>query len=219
MKKLLLLLFMIGMGIHLLAQDEITFRNGDILVVKVMEVGTKDIVYKKAANPDGPSYSVEKEKVFMIKYKNGTKDVFGAEAAPAGVTGQTANKSADDTVVNSLAKAVSTPATLYLYRPGKMVGSINEIIVGTFVPDEVIVNLRNNCWFRTEYPWIGQREFVHGIFSVGKEKLAMNLDPGKTYFIRCTIAKGFGMASRIEQVDEATAEKEMKGLKEQKAKK
>ena len=104
MRKLLLLLFLITGFISAFSQDEITFRDGETLKVKVLEIGSSDITYKKADNLTGPSYSVSKDKVFMIKYENGTKDVFGTDQAAA--------SSAAAGVASS-----GTPATIYFYRP------------------------------------------------------------------------------------------------------
>ncbi|MBI2279397.1 MAG: DUF308 domain-containing protein [Bacteroidetes bacterium] len=59
--------------------DEIVLRNGDILSVKVEEVGVNEIKYKKCTNLSGPTYSVLKDNVFLIKYANGDKDVFKLE--------------------------------------------------------------------------------------------------------------------------------------------
>lgn len=56
--------------------DLVTMRNGDEIEVKIMEVNPYDIKYKKCNNLEGPSYTVNKSDVFMIKYSNGTKDVF-----------------------------------------------------------------------------------------------------------------------------------------------
>lgn len=58
------------------AQDKMILRNGNELTVKVIEVDTDIIKYKKYDNLNGPIYSIDKSKVFMITYKNGTKDVF-----------------------------------------------------------------------------------------------------------------------------------------------
>lgn len=60
----------------LFAQDIITLRSGDDIESKVIEVGENEIKYKKQNNLDGPTYSIKKSKVFMIKYENGEKDVF-----------------------------------------------------------------------------------------------------------------------------------------------
>lgn len=59
--------------------DEIVLRNGDIISVKVEEVGVNEIKYKKCTNLSGPTYSVLKDNVFLIKYANGDKDVFKLE--------------------------------------------------------------------------------------------------------------------------------------------
>jgi hypothetical protein len=59
-----------------LSQDIILLRTGEEISSKVLEVGTDEIKYKKWENVDGPSYAIKKGDVFMIKYKNGSKDVF-----------------------------------------------------------------------------------------------------------------------------------------------
>lgn len=58
------------------AQDILTKRNGDEIEVKVLKISDSEVEYKKWSNPNGPSYTVSKSDVFMIKYKNGEKDVF-----------------------------------------------------------------------------------------------------------------------------------------------
>lgn len=77
-KPMSVLLMTIGLLIcqAVSAQDVITLKTGEDLNVKVMKVGSAEVEYKKADNPDGPSYTVLKNEVFMIKYQNGTKDVF-----------------------------------------------------------------------------------------------------------------------------------------------
>ena len=56
--------------------DNLILKNGDELIVKVLEIGTATIKYKKCNNLEGPIYTIDKSTVFMIKYANGTKDVF-----------------------------------------------------------------------------------------------------------------------------------------------
>lgn len=56
------------------AQDIIVFKKGEELKTKVLEVGTKEIKYKKFDNLDGPIFIVKRSEVIMIKYANGTKD-------------------------------------------------------------------------------------------------------------------------------------------------
>lgn len=75
MKSYLILLFFI-IFTSAFCQDLIIKKNGDIISSKVIEVLLAEIKYKKADNPQGPIYSILKSDVFLIKYQNGSKDVF-----------------------------------------------------------------------------------------------------------------------------------------------
>lgn len=63
------------------AQDVLTKKNGDEIEVKVIEISTNEIEYKKWSNQDGPSYTLLKNEVFMIKYNNGEKEVFNENSS------------------------------------------------------------------------------------------------------------------------------------------
>ena len=74
-----IILFVIGSMVLPLAgsaQDTIVKKNGDEIQAKVLEIGDSLIKYKEFKNVDGPTFTVNKSDVFMIKYLNGTKDVF-----------------------------------------------------------------------------------------------------------------------------------------------
>lgn len=75
-----LILFCIAVTFQTKAQDMITLKSGEDIEARVEEVGTEVIKYKKFDNQEGPTYSVEKSKVFMIRYANGTKEVFKESA-------------------------------------------------------------------------------------------------------------------------------------------
>jgi len=64
------------------AQDVITKKNGDEIQALVQEIGDLEVKYKKFDNPNGPNYTLKKEEIFMIKYANGSRDVFGAISEP-----------------------------------------------------------------------------------------------------------------------------------------
>jgi hypothetical protein len=53
------------------AQDYIHKKNREILIVKLVEIGTDEIKFKDFDNPDGPLFSIEKEKVSKIELENG----------------------------------------------------------------------------------------------------------------------------------------------------
>lgn len=61
--------------------DNMLMRSGEEISVKVIEIGTTEIKYKKCDNLEGPTISVLKKNVFMITYPNGSKDVFKEEVA------------------------------------------------------------------------------------------------------------------------------------------
>lgn len=190
-------------GSIVIGQDVIVKKNGDEIKAKVEEVLAAEIKYRKFENLTGPVYSMPKSEIFMIKYENGSKDVFGDET-PVSAIPTVPEPSSGQT------------ATIYFYRPSKFVGSSPEIIVGTVIPDEVIVKVKNGQWFKVDYTQLGQRELVTGVYSINEKTLIINFEPGKTYYIRCSIMSGMGVQSEIEQVDEVTAKNEMTDLKEQK---
>jgi predicted nucleic-acid-binding Zn-ribbon protein len=73
------------------AQDIIIKKNGEEIQVKVEEVQTDKIRYKKHNNPTGPLYSINLSEVVKIKYENGSEDVF--TKTPSNLTSTTSNTS------------------------------------------------------------------------------------------------------------------------------
>jgi hypothetical protein len=69
--------------------DLITLLNGEEIQAKIVEIGTKDIRYKKCDNLDGPDYILSKAEVFMVKYPNGTKDIITPANAKSNVERKT----------------------------------------------------------------------------------------------------------------------------------
>jgi hypothetical protein len=66
------------------SQDIITTKAGEDILAKISEVGHTEIKYRKFDNPDGPMFTLLRSDVLMIRYENGTKDVFNDE--PKAVT-------------------------------------------------------------------------------------------------------------------------------------
>jgi hypothetical protein len=61
------------------SQDVITKKTSEDIQAKVLEVTTTEIKYKKFDNINGPTYTLLKSDVLMIRYENGTKDIFNEE--------------------------------------------------------------------------------------------------------------------------------------------
>jgi hypothetical protein len=74
---LLFILFTCSLNI-IKAQDTLSMRYGENILVKVIEVGTTEVKYKKLDNLNGPTFSILKSDLLMIKYENGTKDDFSS---------------------------------------------------------------------------------------------------------------------------------------------
>ena len=89
MKKLIIAIISILIFNNVYTQDIIIKRNGEEIKSKVIEVGTTEIKYKKNDNINGPIFSIFKSDVFMIKYENGTKDVFNEEKSVNNSSNQT----------------------------------------------------------------------------------------------------------------------------------
>ncbi|MFZ5941845.1 MAG: hypothetical protein ACOYXB_14845 [Bacteroidota bacterium] len=121
--SLLPLALLFAMLIPAAAQDVIILRNGDEIQSLVSEVGIDVIKYHRFDNPSGPVYSIEKNRVFMIKYANGTRDVFGETETPVVAT---------PSITPSLAPADNGPHYL-IYQGGiKMDGrALNDTEVRT----------------------------------------------------------------------------------------
>jgi hypothetical protein len=75
MKKHFLFILLI-LPLFSISQDFIFKINGDEIKAKIVEIGKDEIKYKKFENLQGPTYVIEKSLIFLIKYENGSKDVF-----------------------------------------------------------------------------------------------------------------------------------------------
>ena len=80
MKKLLYaLLFLMMPAVSALAQDIITKRDGTDVLAKVLEITGSQVRYKNWNNLEGPDYVIDKSKVALIRYENGSNEVFQQE--------------------------------------------------------------------------------------------------------------------------------------------
>lgn len=70
------------------AQDRLFFLNGDETDVKITEITSSEVKYKRMNNLEGPTFSTLKSELFMIKYANGDKEMITAENAEPAATPQ-----------------------------------------------------------------------------------------------------------------------------------
>jgi hypothetical protein len=78
MKYILLFILFICSSNIIKAQDTLSMRSGENILVKVIEVGTSEVKYKKQDNLNGPIFSILKSDLLIVKYENGTKEDFSS---------------------------------------------------------------------------------------------------------------------------------------------
>ena len=78
MKYILLFILFICSSNIIKAQDTLSMRSGENTLVKVIEVGTTEVKYKKLDNLSGPIFSILKSDLLIVKYENGTKEDFSS---------------------------------------------------------------------------------------------------------------------------------------------
>ncbi|MFL5764998.1 MAG: hypothetical protein ACJ77K_13725 [Bacteroidia bacterium] len=60
--------------------DIITMRNGSSVSARVIEVSPGEVKYKRCDNMEGPTYTINKNQMASIAYRNGVKEVFEQKA-------------------------------------------------------------------------------------------------------------------------------------------
>lgn len=63
------------------AQDVIVFANGESVAAIVTEIGGNEVKYKKASNPNGPTYTIERKDISHINFQNGETEYFTKKEA------------------------------------------------------------------------------------------------------------------------------------------
>jgi hypothetical protein len=176
MKKFILILISVFLFTAVNAQDVIFKKNGDEINAKVEEVGVNEVKYKKFDNQDGPMYTLLKSEIFMIKFANGTKEVFNAESK--------SNVPVKTEVVAE--PAVLDQATVIIYRKNSPSGF--AVVYDVYADSKYITKIQNNTYFSTKVnpglvTFSAQTE-------PPKVTASMNLEPGKTYYLRCAVNSG-----------------------------
>lgn len=59
--------------------DHITLKTGEEIEAKILEINETHVKYKKCSNLEGPTYIKRKSDILLIKYPDGTKDIFANE--------------------------------------------------------------------------------------------------------------------------------------------
>ena len=83
MKKLLIVcILLLPIAGTLKAQDIIVTKEGKDIQAKVLEITETEIKYLDFENQDGPTYTLNKANVVLIRYQNGKNEVFSDDSKP-----------------------------------------------------------------------------------------------------------------------------------------
>ena len=64
------------------AQDVLVLHDGDEIEAEIITVSSKNVEYKNYDNQSGPTFKLEKRKIYLIKYENGEKEFFNQKNQP-----------------------------------------------------------------------------------------------------------------------------------------
>lgn len=115
MKKVLITTLLVLSWLATFAQDVIVKNDKTEIKAKIEEVTETTIKYKKFEMLDGPIYNINKRDVFMVIYKNGTKEYIESTAnAPQPATAQQSPYNSTPSAQNRAATAGNQPANAVL---------------------------------------------------------------------------------------------------------
>ena len=164
MRVFLILIAIIGFGISVKAQDIITLKNGTDIQALVQEVGEVDVKYKKFENPNGPNYTLKKTEILIIRYANGSKDIFSEEEKPIEKKEVSQSKpNPTDTKKTSISQSNNENMQI-VYLPANT-QSRKDVIVLKYV----FVGLQTEI-MNTDYKYIYYKKYKRGVEQVAKIK-------------------------------------------------
>ena len=118
--KILLVILLLTYCSIAQAQDLIILKTGEEVKAKVIEVLEKEVKYKKEDFIEGPIYAYPKTQIFIIKYSNGTKDIFTLDAN----TNVPQHSPQYDSIMNLRANRLIPGTILTITGGGLFIGSI-----------------------------------------------------------------------------------------------
>ncbi|MDA9312980.1 hypothetical protein OAE04_00865 [bacterium] len=147
-KSIFTLLAFIAINITLFSQDVITLKAGEDIQAKILELSTTEIKFKKFGNQTGPTFTILKSTVLMVRYENGTKDIFN-QTEELKTPSKTPNedmrmKGRRDAEMNYTGKksgAGWTAATTILFSP--LIGLIPAAACASSAPNDENLNYRD----------------------------------------------------------------------------
>jgi hypothetical protein len=181
MEKYLLILFSFLLAQVAMAQDVIVKINGDELKARVREITTTDILYLSADTTDTLSYKLAKTEVFMVRFANGTKEVFTENLLAETIAKTTI---ADPAYMYQKGRQ---DARSYYHGTGALLGSAASVFLAGPVGPIIIGAVKPRARYNKALPAVSLQD---PNYVKGYEKQAHNRKIGKA-------ALGFGLGTGV----------------------
>lgn len=137
-------LFILGI-LSVNAQDIITKKNSDDINAKILEVTSTEIKFKRFEDLNGPTFTLLKSEVLMVRYENGTKDIFNDKTFTASSDDEMRTKGKQDAKIyykGAKSGAGWTAATTVLTSP--LFGLIPAVICASTEPSDDNLNYKDS---------------------------------------------------------------------------
>lgn len=156
--------------INCMSQDIITLKTGEEIKARITEVGVTDVKYKKFdSTSSNPTYTLLKVDILLIKYENGSKDIFLNEQK------QTSTDTTFNIPKDELYRMGTTDAAKYYkgYKPATLgtffaslllsagVGLIPAIACSATTPNNISLNYPNDTLIK-------KKEYYEGYVTKAK---------------------------------------------------
>lgn len=110
--------------------DNVIMKDGQEISAKVLEI-TDDIVkIKKCENLNGPTYKIDKSSILMIRYANGTKDIFNTNITEKPIEKESTKKTEILSLLSLVFSIVGIIMILFLSILGGGLLSLLALILG-----------------------------------------------------------------------------------------
>ncbi len=173
MKKITMTTLILALSIVVsFSQDIILKKSGDEIAAKIIEIGTTEIKYKDFGTDEGPILTLLKSDIFMIKYKNGAKEIFveeEAESATLYSEEELLAKGKQDATINYRGRksgAGATIATTVVLSP--LIGIIPAIACESTGPSYRNLNFPDSALMENESY---NQAYVHQAHQIKKKRI------------------------------------------------
>ena len=195
MRKIFIISVILCAFVNVWAQDIIVTKKGEEIFAKVEEIGDTQIKYKKSSHLSGPVYSLLKTEVFMIKYENGSRDVFGTSPQKMDNTANlTASNNDSQSRIQGKVELLEVMGTNVTNRSGKSLSKDEAREMMAIDPKALALyntglsnNKTGNVW-----GWISTGCFVGGLTLtyVGAKNAEYNYDTDKRDYTTAYVGLG-----------------------------